>query len=369
MKVVVALDSFKGSLSSKQAGRAVKCGILKAKPDAQVEVFPVADGGEGTVEALCERKITAKALNPLGEEIVCQYGVIGKTAVIEMSAAAGITLIPDNLRNPLNTTTFGVGQLILDAIDRGYRDFLIGIGGSATNDGGLGMLTALGFEFFNKDTSPISIFGRGLLELDSINNKNADSRLSQCCFSVACDVKNPLCGVSGCSAVFGPQKGATEEMIKSLDDALNKFAKLTRALYPNADETKPGCGAAGGLGFAFMTYLSGCLQSGVDSVIEKTELERYIKEADIVVVGEGKIDLQTALGKAPAGIARIAKKYGKRVIAFGGSIGDGAESCRSAGIDAYFAAINSAITLDKAMQFDTASKNLQTISEQVFRLL
>lgn len=374
MKVVTAIDSFKGSLTSLEAGEAVRQGILKVYPSASVEVRPLADGGEGTVEALISGMggtiYEIQVTGPLGEKVSCQYGVIekSKTAVIEMSGAAGITLIPEEKRNPLYTTTYGVGEVIKDAILKGCRRFIIGIGGSATNDGGVGMLQALGFHFLDSKGKEIPFGASGLKELKKITTDFVLKELKECQFQVACDVTNPLCGELGCSAVYGPQKGADEAMVKEMDQWLSTYARLTKEVYPNADEQEPGAGAAGGLGFAFATFLDAELKSGIQIVLGETKLETYIKNADLVITGEGCLDGQTAMGKAPIGVAQIAKKYQKPVIAFAGCVTKEAVKCNQNGIDAFFPILRGVISLKEAMDTENAKKSLEDTTEQIFRL-
>lgn len=375
MKITVAIDSFKGSLNTFESGKAVTDGILRVFPDAVVSVRPIADGGEGTVEALvsanCGELISTQVCGPLGEAIDASYGYISKTntAVIEMSAAAGITLVPTEKKNPYNTTTYGVGELILHALDKGCRSFVIGIGGSATNDGGVGMLQALGFEFFDSFDIPISLGAKGLKDLSRISCEKADRRIKESSFSVACDVTNPLCGSNGCSAIYGPQKGADEEMIKNMDRWLENYADLTKRVLNSSDKKAKGSGAAGGLGFALMSYLDAKLVSGIDLVIKETELEKYISDSDIVITGEGRLDAQSSMGKAPVGVAKIAKKYNKPVIAFSGAVIEGATLCNNVGIDAYFPILRTPCSLDDAMNTQNASRNLSDSAEQVFRLI
>lgn len=375
MNIVVAIDSFKGSLSSIEAGEAIREGIHKAIGDANVQVRPLADGGEGTVEALAlgmqGRIEKVKVTGPLGELAEAKYGIISKSkmAIIEMSAAAGITLVEEKKRNPLNTTTYGVGELIKDAIEKGCRYFIVGIGGSATNDGGIGMLQALGYEFLDKSGDQVPFGANGLSLIKKISDENVLPQLKECIFKVACDVTNPLCGELGCSAVFGPQKGASPDMILDMDIWLSDYAKLTQAKYPNANMNQAGTGAAGGLGFAFLSYMNATLESGVKIVLEETKLESYIKDADIVVTGEGRLDGQTIMGKAPIGVAQMAKKYGKKVIAFSGCVTDDAVLCNEHGIDAFFPILRTVTTLEEAMKPDVARKNLVATVEQVFRLL
>ncbi len=372
---VVAIDSFKGSLTTFQAGRAVKEAIDEIFPGAQTVISPIADGGEGTTEAIVSsaggEMIETTVSNPLGKKIRASYGYIPKTntAVIEMSSASGITLISDSERNPMNTTTFGVGEMIADAIKRGCRKFVVGIGGSATNDGGVGMLQALGFKFsdaFGKDVMPGA---KGLKDICSIDIKNAIGELKECSFCVACDVKNVLCGENGCSKVYGPQKGATPEMIRDMDDWLENYAHLTKEVLPLSDKDIPGTGAAGGMGFALLAYLNATLVSGIELVMSETNLEAHIQNADLVITGEGRLDGQSYMGKAPIGVASLAKKYNKPVIAFSGSVTDDAVRCNEHGIDAFFPIIRTPCTLEEAMNVEYAYANLKSAANQVLRLI
>lgn len=375
MKVVVAIDSLKGSLSSLEAGEAIKSGVLKAMPEAEVCVRPLADGGEGTVEALAlgmggELK-TVEVTGPLGEKVNCLYGILeeSKTAIVEMSGAAGITLVSDELKNPLHTTTYGVGEVIKDAIANGCRHFIVGIGGSATNDGGIGMLQALGFGMLDKDGNQVPFGAKGIKEIVTITDDQVIPELKECSFRIACDVTNPLCGERGCSAVYGPQKGATPEMVKEMDAWLADYAKLVSAKYEKADAEYPGTGAAGGMGFAFLAYTNAVLESGIEIILEETKLEDYVKDADIVITGEGRMDGQTAFGKAPIGVAKIAKKFDKTVLAFAGSVTKDAVVCNEHGIDAFFPILRRIQTLQEAMTPEIARDNMVTTVEQVFRLI
>ena len=375
MKAIVAIDSFKGSISATEAGNAVKVGILRVFKDAVVDVHPLADGGEGTVNAIVSGKDAVfnkvSVSDPLGKRITANYAVDqeNKTAFIEMSAAAGITLIDESERNPLNTTTYGVGEMIKDAISKGYRKFIVGIGGSATNDGGIGMLEALGFEFLNSDKKPVKKGADGLEELCEIKTDNSLKELCECEFHIACDVKNPLCGENGCSAVYGPQKGATLEMIKKMDKWLENYAGLTKNINKSANSDMPGTGAAGGMGFAFSAYLNATLESGIDLIIKETGLEEYIKNADIVITGEGRLDGQTDMGKAPTGVAKTAKKYNKPVLAFSGAVTRDAKNCNNSGIDAFFPITRTPCSLSDAMDKENALNNMADTVEQVFRLI
>ena len=374
MKIVVAIDSFKESLSSKEAAKAVKEGILKVEKEAEVIIFPVADGGEGTVDALvCGMNgvmQTVKVTGPLGENIECKYGMIPETkmAVIEMAQACGLALIDKEKRNPMITTTFGVGEMILDAIGKGCRKIILGIGGSATNDGGIGMLQALGFDCVDQNGDPVPYGAKGLSLLKNITDKNAAKELKECQFRIACDVVNPLCGETGCSRIFGPQKGADNDMVRKMDLWMKYYAEISRKYNPKADPDYPGSGAAGGIGFAFLTFLNSSLESGIHIILEETNLEEKIKEADLVITGEGCMDEQTSMGKTPSGVAALAKKYSCPVIAFAGCVKDGAHKCHECGIDAYFPILRMPVTLEEAMDRDHAYKNMVNCVEQVMRV-
>lgn len=375
MKAVVAIDSLKGSLSSMEAGNAIAEGIYRADAEAKVEVRPLADGGEGTVDALVQgmngslRKV--RVTGPLGDKVDAAYGIIeeAKMAVIEMSAAAGITLVPDEKKNPLFTTTYGVGEMIRDAIEKGCRKFVVGIGGSATNDGGIGMLQALGYDFLNSKGNAVPYGAKGLEDLAEIRKEYVLPELAQCEFKVACDVTNPLCGPLGASAVYGPQKGATPEMVREMDQWLADYAELAANCSERADAEHPGTGAAGGLGFAFLTFTNAVLESGIKIVLEETKLEQYIQDADIVITGEGRLDGQTAMGKAPVGVAKLAGKYKIPVLAFAGSVTKDARKCNEEGIHAFFPILRGITTLEDAMDAENARRNLMETVEQVFRLI
>lgn len=385
MKAVIAIDSFKGSMDSIEAGVAAAEGVKRVYPDAETVVYPLADGGEGTVQALAKgldgKLEHVKVTGPLGEKVVCEYAIVGKTnptAIIEMASAAGITLVPPELRNPMHTTTYGVGEVIKDAITKNCRNFIIGIGGSATNDGGIGMIQALGAEFLDKSGKQVPFGAEGVEKLASISCKNLLPELKECSFRIACDVDNPLYGEKGCSYIFGPQKGATPEMVELMDGWMENYAKITEEYFAdsktqlgkfNYDPNYPGCGAAGGLGFAFRTFLHGKLEPGISIVLEEIGIENQIKNADIVITGEGRLDGQTVMGKAPIGIARLAKKYGKPVLAFSGSVTEDVASCNEAGIDAFFPILRQVTTLEEAMDPQTAQKNMESAVEQVFRVI
>lgn len=374
MKIVIAMDSFKGSLSSVSAGNAAAEGIRNAFPQAETVICPVADGGEGTTEALVNglsgtyREITVH--DPLGRSIPAKYGILpDQTAVIEMSAASGLTLLTPAERNPMHTTTFGFGEMIADAIHHGCRSFLLGIGGSATNDCGIGCLQALGFQFLDCSGQQVPYGAEGLAKAASIDITQVMPELCECTFHVACDVSNPLYGEQGCSAVFARQKGADDEMIADMERAFRRFADIVQKQIPDADPSLPGSGAAGGLGFALRVFLHAELQPGIEVVTQQIRLEDAIRDADFVVTGEGRMDAQTAMGKAPVGIAHLAKRYGIPVIAFCGCVGDGAEQCNQNGVDAFFPVLRSVCDLNTAMQPETAARNLTETAEQVFRMI
>lgn len=375
MKVVIAVDSFKGSLSSMEAGMAAKEGILRAC-DAQIVVKPLADGGEGTTESLIEGLggafVTVDVVGPLGEMTTARYGIMkdGETAVMEMAEASGIILVKREDLNPWKATTYGVGQMIIDAVKRGCRKFIIGIGGSATTDGGLGMLQALGYEFLDREGNSIG-YGVGELDrIDAIHTEHRLAELEECQFQIACDVRNPLCGENGAVYIFGPQKGVKEEEKAVLDQKMQHYAEKTARLFGEDRRQAEGAGAAGGLGFAFLSYFPHVeLKPGIDIVLNAIGLERELMDSDIVLTGEGRLDGQTAMGKAPVGVAHMAKKYGNTVIAFAGSVTIDAVRCHAEGIDAFFPIVRGVTTLDEAMDKETAKRNMTSAVEQAFRLL
>ena len=375
MKVVIAIDSLKGSLSSMEAGTAIKDGILAAKPDAEVIVKPLADGGEGTTDALIEgmngERIDLTVTGPMHTPVDAYYGCLKdtNTAVMEMASAAGITLVPDSEKNPLLATSYGVGEMINDAIQRGCRNFIIGIGGSVTNDGGIGMLKALGVRFLDENGEDAGEGGQALAKVARIDVSGMNPLLKECHIQVACDVNNPLCGENGSTYVYGPQKGVTEDMKKTLDEAMAHFARVTSETLENDYMNTPGAGAAGGLGYAFLAYTGAALTPGIELILDAVGLEEELSGADVVVTGEGRLDFQTAMGKAPVGVARLAKKYNAKVIAFAGSVTKEATACNNEGIDAFFPILRSVCTLAEAMDPVAARNNMTATVEQVFRLL
>ncbi|KUK07936.1 MAG: Glycerate kinase, partial [Caldanaerobacter subterraneus] len=333
---------------------------------------PMADGGEGTVESLVDatggKIIKTNVKDPLFRDIESFYGILGdgKTAVIEMAAASGLYLLKDYERNPMITTTYGTGQLIKDALDRGCRRFIIAIGGSATNDGGAGMATVLGVKFYDKDGREIGLGGGALSKIYSIDTSNLDYRLKECRFIVACDVANPLIGENGASRVYGPQKGATKEMVEVLDKNLEHYGKLLEKYFNKKIIDVPGSGAAGGLGAGLMAFLNAQLKNGIEIIIETLKLEEKIKEADIVISGEGKIDFQTAFGKTISGIAKLCKKHNKPLIVIAGTVED-IENLYEIGVSSIFSIVEKPMSLEDAIK--NAPTLLEKSAERIFRLI
>lgn len=396
-KIVVAMDSFKGSLTSLEAGNAVRDGILEKYPDFDVQIFPVADGGEGTVEALTFRKEhvwtrTIHVIGPIGTEVSAGYIIYEqageKTAVLEMAQAAGLPLVPEEKRNPMHTTTYGVGEMIRDAITCGCRKFILGIGGSATNDAGIGMLQALGYHFLDATGREVDYGAEGLAQVRSITTEDVLPELALCTFQIACDVTNPLVGAQGCSAVFAPQKGADAKMVQAMDAVMNQYADIVEDWYKNTQNAMvnrqidkfeqekienniqnyvknrmtPGAGAAGGLGYACLMFLHAALKPGIDIVLEEIQIEQAIKTADAVITGEGRLDAQTLMGKTPIGVARIAKTYSVPVYAFAGCFGADVQECIDSGVFAGCYAASTVSTEEEkrlAMEKTQAYKNLK----------
>ncbi len=371
MTVTVAIDSFKGSLTTFEAGESAKAGILRACPTARVCVVPLADGGEGTAETLTRalggETVTATVTGPLGEPVNARYGIAGDVALMEMAQAAGITLARGRL-DPRAATTFGVGEMILDALGRGCRSFVMGIGGSATNDGGMGMLQALGVRFEDECGQPLPCRGDSLSRVKKIDIAGINPLLKECKFRIACDVKNPLCKDSGCSAVFGPQKGIAADEIALWDGWMADYARCVQRVNPHADPLAHGAGAAGGLGFAFLSFTRAQLVSGIDLVMQTVGLEELIGESDLVITGEGRLDGQSCMGKAPSGVAALALEHRRPCVALSGAVTEDAVACNERGIDAFFSILRSACTLEQAMDKETAKANLSATAEQVIRL-
>ncbi len=355
MKIIIAPDSFKESLSSLEVATAIEAGFREILPDAEYIKLPIADGGEGTVEALVAatqgRIVKVEATGPLGDKVKAFYGVCGdnQTAVIEMAAASGLALVPFDKRNPLVTTSYGTGELIRAALDEGYRNFVIGIGGSATNDAGVGMLQALGVRFYDEAGKDIGFGGGSLVEIERIDATAIDERILESQIKVACDVNNPLIGPTGASVVFGPQKGATPEMVTVLDRCLTYFAERVKVDLGKNIQDEPGAGAAGGMGAAMLAFLPAQLRPGIEIVIEQIALDSLVLDADLVITGEGRIDGQSVFGKAPVGIARVAQQYEVPVVALCGSLGRGVEDVYACGISALFSVVTGPCSLDIAL--------------------
>ncbi|MFG6497045.1 glycerate kinase [Fictibacillus sp. UD] len=375
MKIVIAPDSFKESMTAAEVCRAVEAGFLKVFSDAEYVHVPVSDGGEGTVQSVVDATdgeiVEIRATGPLGEKVNAFYGLTGdgKTAVIEMAAASGLHLVPRELRNPLVTTTRGTGELILDALDKKVERIVLGLGGSATNDGGAGMASALGVKFLDVNGEELRPGGEALGELLSIDVSEIDERLKSVKVDVACDVTNPLTGPLGASAVFGPQKGATPEMVRVLDNSLKRYAEVVeRNLGVGVDE-QPGAGAAGGLGAGVVAFLDGKLQSGIDLVLDVIGFEDALRDVDLVITGEGRIDSQTVHGKAPVGVAKRAKAVvlDVPVVAIAGSIGPNYEAVFEHDIDAVFSVVNGVVSLEEALA--NGSVNVEKTAENIARLL
>ncbi|CNH93588.1 putative glycerate kinase [Yersinia thracica] len=362
MKIVIAPDSYKESLSALDVAVQIEAGFRTQFPDAQYIKLPVADGGEGTVEAMVAatagRIIKVNVTGPLGAKVDAFYGISGdeKCAFIEMAAASGLELVPPSLRNPLKTTSYGTGELICNALDQGVKHIIIGIGGSATNDGGTGMAQALGIKFLDKQGKPLGFGGGKLVELATIDISECDPRIKQCQIDVACDVTNPLTGRAGASAVFGPQKGATPAMVTQLDEGLRHYAEvIKRDLDINVDQVE-GAGAAGGLGAALLAFCGATLSSGIDIVTDALGLDALVRDATFVITGEGRMDSQTIHGKVPIGVARVAKRYNKPVIGIAGSLTDDVDVVYEHGVDAIFSVIYNVCTLEQAL--DNAADNV-----------
>ncbi|WP_027631474.1 glycerate kinase [Clostridium hydrogeniformans] len=373
MKFVLAPDSFKESMKAIEVAEAMEKGIKKVLNNAQCIKVPMADGGEGTTHALVHstngilEKI--KVLGPLGKEVEGEIGILGegKVAIIEMASASGLELLSKEERNPMITTTFGTGQLIKAALDKGVEKILIGIGGSATNDGGTGMLKALGAKFMDEEGKELPLGGGELLKLKHIDISGLDKRIKDVDIEVACDVTNPLTGEKGAAYVFAPQKGADKNMVKILDEGLKVYSNIIKETLNKDIENVEGAGAAGGLGAGLMAFLDANLKKGIDMVIEYTGLEEKIKDCDFVFTGEGSIDSQTIYGKTPIGVAKLAKKYNKPVIAFAGKIGEGVENLYDNGINSIIGILPEICTLEEALK--DGNKNMEKAAENIARII
>ncbi|GGP14724.1 glycerate kinase [Oceanobacillus neutriphilus] len=371
MKIVIAPDSFKGSLSAVEAANAINKGIKNAFPDAETALIPVADGGEGTLETLIVatggEKRNVVVTGPLGDKVEAGYGVLGdkKTCVIEMAAASGLTLLSDGELSPLEATTYGTGELIKQALDNGFTSFIVGLGGSATNDGGAGMLQALGLRILDADGNEIGYGGGSLDKIASIEADSFDSRLKDCHFLIASDVENPLVGPNGASHIFGPQKGATPEIVEQLDQNLAHWADHVAKITEIELHNMPGAGAAGGIGGAFQAFFPCEVERGIDVVLEYSNMNQYLTGTDLVITGEGRVDGQTASGKTPMGVAQTAKMKGVPTVILAGSVGEDAAVLHDFGIVSIHSIINKPMTLEAAVR--NAAELLELSAEQVVR--
>ena len=373
MKIVIAPQAYKGSISALEAAKAMSEGVRRVVGDAETVLVPVADGGDGTLETLVEASggevRTAEVTGPLGEQISAPWGAMGdgETAVIEMARTSGLALVPVEKRDPLVATTYGLGEAIGQALDAGFRRFIVGIGGSATNDAGAGMAQALGVRLVDSDGHDLPHGGAALAKLERIDISGLDARVRAAQFSIACDVNNPLTGPEGASAVYGPQKGATPQMVAQLDAALGHLATIVKRDIGMEINDVPGAGAAGGLGGGLIAFLNGSLRAGVDIVLDTVGLDAHLEGADLVITGEGRMDFQTVYNKAPIGVARRAKARGLPVIAISGSLGEGFTDVHEHGIDAALAITSSPMTLDLASE--RASELVASATEQALRFM
>jgi len=373
MKIVIAPDSFKGSLTALQVAEAIEQGFKKIFPDAQIEKVPMADGGEGTVQSLVDatggQLLTELVTAPLDDQIQADYGILGdgKTAVIEMAAASGLPLVAEEKRNPMYTTTYGTGELVKAALDRGCRKFIIGIGGSATTDGGAGVAQALGARLLDADGKDIAFGGIGLRDLAKIDISTIDERIAESETVVACDVDNPLTGPRGAAYVYSPQKGASPEEVKLLDAYLERFAEIVKRDMDKDVKETPGAGAAGGLGAGLMAFLNAELKLGIDIVIEASKLPEQMEGASLVITGEGELDFQTVYGKTPIGVAKVAKQKNIPVLAIAGGIKKGAETSYEEGIDAMMSIAPGPISLDEAIE--NAAELVSSAAEKAARII
>jgi glycerate kinase len=373
MIIAIAPDAFKGSLTAHQVAEAMERGVKNADSDIETVLIPMSDGGEGTVQSLVDavggQIVTALVKGPLLQEVNAFYGILegGKTAIIEMASASGLPLITEKERDPLKTTTYGTGQLIKDALDKGCRKLIIGLGGSATNDAGSGMIQALGARLLDKNGDDIGFGGSALEKLHRIDLSGFDLRIKDCNIYAACDVNNPLCGEEGASYVYGPQKGANKEIVNRLDSNLEWFAKLIKEQLGIEIKDLPGAGAAGGLGGGVVAFLNGELKKGIDIVVELTGLEKKIEGADLVITGEGMIDYQTAFGKTPFGVAETAKEQNIPVIAIAGSLGQDYQTLYQKGFDGIYSIINKPMSLEEAIR--NGAKLVEEATESIIRTL
>lgn len=375
MKILIANDSFKGSLDAVSVANAIEKGIKEVIKNADVVKRPLADGGEGTVNALVTSTAgvihTTEATNPLGQKVNACFGILGSgdTAVIEMATASGLLLISEKERNPMITTTYGTGELIKAALDKGCSNFIIGIGGSATNDGGIGMAQALGVSFLNDKGREVGFGGRSLKEIVKISMASLDKRVKEAKFTIASDVNNPLCGPKGAAYIYGPQKGASKDEVQELDQGLCHYGRIVEKELGIHIQDVPGAGAAGGLGGGMLAFLNAELKPGIEVIIEQIHLEKDIMDCDLVITGEGKIDNQTIYGKVPFGVANFAKKYSIPTIAIAGSVSDDGYVINNYGVDAVFSIANYPISIEEAMEKNRTSSLISKNVEQIMRLI
>jgi glycerate kinase len=374
MKIIVAMDSFKGSISSVDLVDLIGNRIERMIPESEIYRIPIADGGEGTLDAFASlgfyKRINLEVHDPLMRKINSSYLTKNNDlAIVEMANSGGLTLLKDKERNPLKTNTFGLGETIKDALDRGIRSFIIGIGGSATNDGGIGMLSALGMKFSDKDNNLLPPIGSSLNLIASLDDSDFDKRIMMSKFLIASDVDNPLTGPNGATYVYGPQKGADESMVVSLDSGLENFSKIVKSKYDKDYSNVPGSGAAGGLGYALISFFNGRIASGIDIIFEHLNLDKIASNSDLIITGEGRIDNQSKMGKVLSGIGRLGKKYNIPVIAIAGSIANDIENLNDIGITSIFSIINEPMNLEKAMSFDQTTSMLKRTIDSICNLI
>lgn len=369
MKILIAPDSFKGSLTALEVAESIEKGVIEVLPEAETIKIPMADGGDGTIQSLVDANggtlITKQVIGPLGNKIEAYFGLLEEkeTAVIEMATASGLPLISKERLNPMKATTYGTGELIKAALDKGINELIIGIGGSATNDGGVGMAQALGVSFLDSKGEEIGFGGEELARIDTIDMSNLDPRIKNVNIRVACDVTNSLYGLDGAAYIYGPQKGATPEMIKELDNCLRHFANIVQKELGKDLQSIPGGGAAGGLGAGLVAFLDAELEPGVDIVLDENGFNEIINDIDLVVTGEGRLDGQTVKGKAPIGVAKRAKEYDIPVIAIGAVLGQNVEKVLKEGIDAVFSILQDTVPFEE----EPTTEWIQFTAEQVFR--
>ncbi|MFW5980048.1 MAG: glycerate kinase [Halanaerobiales bacterium] len=373
MNILIAPDSFKESLTAMEVASSLKRGLAKVNSSFNIKLLPMADGGEGTVKSLVNatngKIFTKMVTGPLGNEVEAFFGMLGdkKTAVIEMAAASGLPLVPEDKRDPTKTTTYGTGELIKEALNKGSSKIIIGIGGSATTDCGIGMAQALGAKFLDKSGNEVGFGGENLIKIQHIDLSELDKRLNNIEIQVACDVDNPLYGKDGAAYVYGPQKGASKKDVKKLDKGLRHIARVIENDLNKKIANVPGAGAAGGLGAGLLAFLNAVLKPGIDIVIEASKIKEKMNDIDLVITGEGKLDAQTVAGKTPVGVARVARDKNIPVIAIAGTLGENAKNVYDHGIDTFFSIINSPLKLDEAL--DKSSELLEDFGENLGRLI